>query len=357
MDHQPTLKEQLPSPYDRDLSPVLTRLNRVTSFAQKRLANDPVTAAYIAAAMRLVRHHLGPDATHRFADPEDDDPIARPLLGFLSQRAVAAEGANNPDPFPKVGSVATLRSRWKSQSDFLADLMAFAGWSRHIPEEHDDLTATVDELLDGPNFVEAAHALAYWDTATLVRSPRIRLGFVMAASADGDEAIREIYARSVRETLEPWKEIYAAVIRNRELQLRDGITIDDFTDILSALSHGIILRAIADPGSGVLDHERQRSLVGKGALALFLGCLQHASSGDGMTLEEAVEAVVYGQSQIKPDDRQEVARSAPYQQRPPMRTAPGASAPADTLRPLQAGLRAPTSAATPAGRTGQNGRS
>ena len=98
-----TLKQQLPYPYNQDLSKILRGLNRRTSFARRRLANDPVTAAYLAAAVRLIQRHLGPGASRTSADPDDDDSIERPLLSFLSQRAVAAEVGRNPPPFHRVG--------------------------------------------------------------------------------------------------------------------------------------------------------------------------------------------------------------------------------------------------------------
>ena len=67
------LKQQLPFPYNQDLSKVLRHLNRRTPFGRAKLANDPVTAAYIAAATRLVRRHLGPGAERQQADCEDQE--------------------------------------------------------------------------------------------------------------------------------------------------------------------------------------------------------------------------------------------------------------------------------------------
>jgi|SRR6516162_4458070 len=86
-------------------------------------ACDPVTAAYIAAGMRLVQRYLGPQARQMPVDQDNEIAVERPLLSFLSQRAVAAEVAKNPEPFPRVGNVATLRSTWRSHSDFIADLL------------------------------------------------------------------------------------------------------------------------------------------------------------------------------------------------------------------------------------------
>src|ERR1022692_1418868 len=112
MSNDENLKKQLPFPYDRDLSKVLTHLNRRTPFSRERLANDPVTAAYIAAAVRLAGRHLGPSPERVPVDPRDDNSLARPLLSFVSLRAVADEVANNPDPLPRQGSVPTMRSTW-----------------------------------------------------------------------------------------------------------------------------------------------------------------------------------------------------------------------------------------------------
>ena len=75
-----TLKQELPYPYNQDLSKVLRGLNRRTPFGRRRLANDPVTAAYLMAAVRLIQHHLGPGASRTLADPDDADSISRPLL-------------------------------------------------------------------------------------------------------------------------------------------------------------------------------------------------------------------------------------------------------------------------------------
>jgi hypothetical protein len=97
------LKHQLPFPYNQDLSGVLTHLDRRTPFHRDRLANDPVTAAYLAAAMRLAGRYLGPDPDRTPTDPRDENSLERPLLGFLSQRAVTAEVSQQPRPVPPSG--------------------------------------------------------------------------------------------------------------------------------------------------------------------------------------------------------------------------------------------------------------
>lgn len=136
-----TLKQELPYPYNQDLSQILRNLNRRTPFGRRRQANDPVTAAYLFAAAQLIQRHLGPGASRSPSDPEDPDAIERPLLSFLSQRAVAAEVDRNPPPFHRVGRVSTMRERWRHQSGFIADVLRFGLWAWHYPAAHQDEVA------------------------------------------------------------------------------------------------------------------------------------------------------------------------------------------------------------------------
>jgi hypothetical protein len=283
-----SLKHQLPFPYNQDLSQVLRNLDRRTPFSRARLANDPVTAGYIAAAMRLVRRHLGPGAERRLLDAADGDSVARPLLAFLSQRAVAAEVANNPDPFPKYGNVSTLRSTWSSHSDFIADLLGFGLWSAQYLGLRQDGSLGVDAecLIAGDDPVQAFHNLAYWETSTLVNSPSFRLELIATASIEGDKVMADAMEENLNGGLEPWLELYESFIRARGLRLRPGITIDDFANLLSACSAGVALQALVKPDPDVVDHEKRRSLLGKGGLAIIYGCLERADDTTGLTLEQ-----------------------------------------------------------------------
>jgi hypothetical protein len=289
MEKQP-LKHQLPFPYNQDLSKVLRHLDRRTPFSRARLANDPVTAGYIAAAMRMVRQHLGPSAERRLADADDDTSVARPLLAFLSQRAVAAEVANNPYPFPRYGNVSTFRSTWESQSDFIADILSFGLWSAQYPGVRKDATRDSDaeNFIAGDDPVQAIHNLAYWETSAIINSPSFRLRLIAAASAEGDQVISEAMEESYRGGLEPWKEIYEKFIQARGLRLRQGISIYDFANLVSACSAGVALHVLGKPDSDVVDHDNRRSLLGKGGLAIIYGCLERADDPASLTLEQSV---------------------------------------------------------------------
>lgn len=294
-----TVKEQLPYPYNQDLSSVLRRLDRRTPFSRKRLANDPVTAAYIAAGMRLVQSHLGPGAVRVFTDPDDENSLGRPLLNFLSQRSVAAEVAKNPQPFPRVGSTSTLRSTWRSQSDYVADLLSFGLWSLHepgvsAPHIEDD----AELLLDGPDFVGAAHRLCYYDLATVVAGTTFRLELIAVAAAEGDDAIQQVLEENHQGAIAPWKQLYEAMFESRGLRLRPDISLDEFAEMLASLACGYALQQLATPSASLLDHDNRRTPFGTAALALLLGCAEADNRDDspGTSVVDAVKGLIYYKS-------------------------------------------------------------
>jgi hypothetical protein len=284
-----TLKQQLPYPYDQDLSDVLRGLNRRTPFGRRRLANDPVTAAYLLAAVRLIQHHLGPGAVRTPADPEDPDSLSRPLLSFLSQRAVASEVDHNPAPFHRVGRVSTMRERWQHQSHFVADVLRFCLWASHFPAAHqDEVAAAKREVLCGTDPVRGIHRVCYWDLAWLLNTPMFRLSLIAAAQAEGDALIGTAMAGRHRDGGRRWKRFYGELLQSRGLRIRPGITLDDCVDLLAAVADGLAIRSLGDPDGRLIDHARRRSLLGTAALALMAGCLVGTGQGDGVSLEQAV---------------------------------------------------------------------
>lgn len=293
MSNDDSLKNQLPYPYNQDMSKVLTHLDRRSPFTRERLANDPVTAAYIAAAVRLVGRHLGPDPERVPVDPRDENSLARPLFSFISQRAVADEVANNPDPFPRQGSVSTMRSTWGSHSDFIADLINFIFWPSNTPEDfYNEVAASADQLLQGEDVTQAVHELAYLNVTEDITTPAFRLSHVAMCAADGDKTISDAIAESYEGMLAPWRELYSAFIETRGLQLRPGIAVDDIANLLSALVDGLTLRSVGNPSRALIDHDRKQTVLGTAALALIYSFLEPAKNASGLTLEQAVHEMV-----------------------------------------------------------------
>jgi hypothetical protein len=293
-----TLKQQLPYPYNQDLSKTLRGLNRRTSFSRRRLANDPVTAAYLVAAVRLIQRHLGPGASRRTADPDDHDSIERPVLGFLSQRAVAAEVDRNPPPFHRVGRVSTMRDRWRHHSAFIADVLRFGLSASHYYSgvREDEIADAIEQIVSGQDAVRGVHHLSSLMMARLLTSPMFRLGLIAAAEAEGDPVIREAISERHGEVGPRWRKSCEDFLLSRGLRIRPGVTIDDCIALLCALADGLAMRALADPSTRALDRDGQRSLLGMGALVLIAGCLENSGCAESRSLEQAVGAVLGGPS-------------------------------------------------------------
>lgn len=293
MSERNELKRRLPFPYCHDLSQILRSLNRRTRCGRERIANDPVTAGYLAAALRLVKRYLGPGSERTSASPEDDERVDRPLLRFLTQRAIAQEYGNNPHPFPRQGNVSTMRSTWQTHSHFIADLLRFGLWSRHYPAaRRAEVSVAAAEVLHGQEPVRAIHEICYWDLVNLLGTPMFRLSLVAAASAEGDEVIRQATSELYEENTRSWARFYEEFLRAHHLRPRPGLTVETCADILSAVADGLATRALTVPDPQALEHERRRSHLGTVTLALILACLEHNDDADGQTLEEAVAAML-----------------------------------------------------------------
>jgi hypothetical protein len=291
MDGRSRLKQQLPYPYNQDLSQVLQHLNRRTVLGRQWAANDPVTAAYLAAAMRLVRQRLGP-LINIMADDLVDDDIDRSVFSFLSQRAIAAEMAHNPDPFPRIGNTSTMRSTWKSQSDFIADLLSFALWPGYYPEDYQETRADgAEKLASNASLAEAVDDLAYRVTDALAEMASFRLQLIAIASADRSEIIRKALESKYHRAHSLWKQTYAEFLDARRLRLRPGMTLDQMTNILTSIVEGSMLRAISDPDADVLNRLERRSLLGTAAQAILNGCLEPIEDSDGRSVAEALDAI------------------------------------------------------------------
>lgn len=293
------VKSRLPFPFNEDLSPVLLRLNRRTERGRRQLANDPVTAAYLAAALRLVEYNLGPNPPDDAEDAEDADgrtggDTDRPVFGFLSQRAVAAEVAGNPDPLPRRGSVSTLRASWRTQSDFVADLVGFMLWTGYYPPSYAQVLQNgAEQLAEAPDFADAVQDLAYAVTEHLIGMVSFRIQLAATLGADGDPAVRTVLAAKYERGQAIWGAVYGRMIAARGLRLRAGVTIGQLADVLTATVEGCALRAVAEGAHvRVLDRDGQRSLLGVAALAVVRGCLEPKGFEDGLCLADAVNDMV-----------------------------------------------------------------
>lgn len=286
------LKSRLPYPFNEDLSPVLLRLNRRTERGRTQLANDPVTAAYLAAALRLVERRLGPRRLETGA-PADPSAAERSFFGFLTQRAVAAEVEGNPDPFPRRGSVSTLRTSWRTQSDFIADLLGFVLWTGYYPASYTGLwDRGSDQLAEADDFATALQEVAYDATAHLLAMVTFRIQLAASIGAQDDPAVRAVLAAKYERGQAIWGGIYTRMMTSRGLQLRDGMSLGQLADILTAMVEGCALRAMAEgPETRVMDVVNKRGLLSTAALAIIAGSMEPKGHEDGLSLAQYVNSM------------------------------------------------------------------
>ena len=154
-----------------------------------------------------------------------------------------------------------------------------------------------EALFEGPDFTDALHELAYYDMNTVLGMPSFRLSLVAMAEAEGDEVIRDAIAHVYHGPLDVWREVYKGVLGARGLRLREGLTIDEITDILAAMEDGMSMRSVGDPEAQVINHEKRRTLLGKAILAMMAGCVVRVEDTSSMTVEEAVRDLIYKRHQ------------------------------------------------------------
>ncbi|MGH3915517.1 MAG: hypothetical protein ACRDTC_19235 [Pseudonocardiaceae bacterium] len=134
--------------------------------------------------------------------------------------------------------------------------------------------------------------MTYQDLRLLTKAPAMRFLFLFAAFADRDPVVGDAITRFYRENTKAWGAVYAGFFRTHGLKLRPGLSLNDFTILLSAVADGLALRMVGDHATLGFNREgesRRHSLLGTAVLALALACVD---PGDGQTLEEAADAMV-----------------------------------------------------------------
>ncbi|WP_020499319.1 hypothetical protein [Sciscionella marina] len=259
--------------------------------ATSRLANHPLTRAYLEAGVRLLDREFDAslDGTDRFVRP----------LGTLTRDTVIAEVGNGPAELPRQGTVGSFRDRWSYFPDYVADPARYTLREYHSAPANVLARTAAGKLLD-KEFAAAVHEIGYESTVIARDSTALRFRFLAVALAAQDEHIRETMTRLYHDITDTWQQLCSDVFAARGLRLRDGIGFTDLATILTALNEGLALRDAHSPGTGILDDERRRSLVGLAALALFAGA---ADTGDGRSVAGNAEHIA-GKNDSRAADRE-----------------------------------------------------
>jgi hypothetical protein len=113
--------------------------------------------------------------------------------------------------------------------------------------------------------------------------PSYRLQLLTIASAAADPDVSQAIRRMYESLAGDWFELFGRVAESFGFTLRPGISSQRFNIIFQAVTEGLGIRLLAGLDEPLVDDERQESLLGTAALALFVSLID---SGDGLTLEQ-----------------------------------------------------------------------
>lgn len=270
--------------YDLDpttIDQVVTHINRVRPSAQRRLAKDVVTIAYLDAGRRLVERSL--DAS------ETTDGVVN-YLDWLTREAVCAEMQRGAWPLPRQAGEGSFRDRWRSKGDYLADLVGYLSWNLHWePHRRLAFDALLTLLNSDLPLADAVEAVAFLDMELLTggdhktaRLTQVALQPLIVNNPKARETISKLYT----DVLKAWGDTYAGLLDGRGMRLRPDTSLDDLAVILTAVADGLAMRALVDGPDCVMDREARTSLLGTAAFALLAAFVD---PGDGRTVRQIVD--------------------------------------------------------------------
>jgi hypothetical protein len=281
-------KKDLPYPYSQDFSGIVTRVKGVRESTRAALVNSLKVASYLKAGANLVERNLGAPAEP--APGSDGCKAYWSGLHFLSERALSREVADLDPPFLRQKGTGPYRSTWASHDDYLNDLLAFLFHAMNYdPQYGTGLETRADWLAADDSFVDAVHRAAFHELLAICRMPLFRLQLVVVATADRNDGIHEAIANQYAGALQPWMKVYEETIAARGFQLRPGITMEQFANILAALTEGFAIRNLGDPSAGVVGDRPGENLLGMAILGMMNSYLEPVAEPSGLTLREMFE--------------------------------------------------------------------
>lgn len=251
-------------------------------WAGRRLANSPETRAFLNAGKRLVDREL-------LGELDEDKVTFRPLA-TLTREGIVREAQEDREALGREPTVAMHRDRWPCFPDFMGDLIRFVLRERHsltngMLDEH-----TRARLSTTPRFSTVVHEVAYHDMRIMHGDPAsVRFQYLMTGLADHHEAIRTALGGVYENSFAYWRDQYRAILDARGVTFRPGVTLDEFTVILTGMAEGLGLRHIGANGDRVVDHHRHRTVLGKAAQILIAGAI---NPGDDRVVESVVDELM-----------------------------------------------------------------
>jgi hypothetical protein len=279
-------KKDLPFPYDQDFSGIVTRVKGIRESTRVALVNSPKVASYLKAGANLIQQHLGAED----ASAATTDGGRKPYwsgIRFLTERALSRAMENLEPPFLRQKGDGPYRATWASHDDYLNDLFAFLFHAMNYdPQYGAEMETRGNWLTTEKCFVDVVDRVTYHELQAICRMPLFRLQLIMVATADRSDGIHNAISNNYAGALEPWKKIYESTFAARGFQLRKGVTLDQLTNMLAAITEGFAIRHLGDPGAGIAGDSPTENLVGMAVLGILNSYLEPMAEPTGLTLRE-----------------------------------------------------------------------
>jgi hypothetical protein len=271
-------KKDLPYPYSQDLSGIVTRVKGVRESTRAALVNSLKVASYLKAGANLIERNLGAPSSP--ASGLEGRKVYWSGLHFLSERALAREVAMLEPPFLRQKGTGPYRSTWACHDDYLNDLLAFQFHAMNYdPQYGAEMETRGDWLTTDHSVVEAIHRSAYHELQAILRMPLFRLQLIVSATADRNDGVRESIANNYAGALAPWIKVYESTLQARRLRLCNGMTMDQFANILAAITEGFAIRQLGDPTADVLG-DPENNLIGIAIVGIINTYLEPVETSD-----------------------------------------------------------------------------
>ncbi|WP_430478105.1 hypothetical protein ACQZM9_08060 [Streptomyces sp. P11-1] len=256
---------------------------RRTVEAKRRIANHPVTVAFLEAGVRLVVEQMR-SPLRKLGDVDEIDE--RNFFSWLSKAKVLTEAQRvDGDAMPTQGM---FRDRWPYQDLYIEDLLSYSLWKTHEALQTGRDKETLDVLTTRQDFASAVQEAAYRDLCDVIDNPVSRIAIMACLMSDRDEVARAAVKRIYDHGFQVWTQNYLSTLEARNIRLRDGVTAEELARMLTALSEGVLLQYMADSKAPIIDHSTGTSILGKAANLIVASALD---SGDGMSVAELVNSL------------------------------------------------------------------
>jgi hypothetical protein len=253
---------------------------RKTPEARKRLAENELTREYLEAGLRLIAAQLhGPPIE---ADSIGEPSPPSPFFDWLSEQKVIDEVTRAGR---ERGSQGTFEDRWRYRDFYIEDLLVYAMWEQHWSSRIDVAERAATPLTTSADLVQAVHEAAYHELDTVLNATSARIGLIAIAISDRYPEMKTAMQKVHRMMDGRWMPIIEAMLAERGLKLRPGVTLEMLIAIFTALMAGLSMRIFIDQNEDFIDEEHRQSLFGEAALMMLAGCID---SGNEKSVAETI---------------------------------------------------------------------